>query len=188
VPDTTSIEHDLQALAKLHRRRRDIEEYLEDNARAAKVRELRDHISLLEGQIAQEQLLLREQELDTYQDLDTVTEEIAATEERIKENIRALPDTDLAAGLRLEADNTPWQVTSSRIQVDSSYSDGLLVQCPELRTLEVDGDPVVRQVIDADLVDRLVAQGDLTEDVVAPFKRTSRRKHPQIRIKELSDE
>lgn len=115
-----------------------------------------------------------------YEKLDKTSIKVDSRIARIKRLIQQIPARDSSEGRSISTDGA--QVSVSKVGVKVTYDASILGEHPWMMVHEVDGMPLVNQVINPEVMGLVVARGDISREEAEKFAIYTKSRNPSVRI------
>ena len=163
---------------------KDINEHIEASCaqELEKLQGLQDQIRDLTNQMDGVRASMQEREYEAFSDLAKIKKELERKETSVKQACYGLPIDLVRKGKVLNVGR--FRVSIAKASTKVTYSEELIDDHPEYFEMYVDGEPLIKRVIDANIMDRLVASGSVEEEDVAPYRTEVKVRNPAVRITE----
>jgi uncharacterized protein YoxC len=123
---------------------------------------------------------IKERDEQLFDDLKSSAADIEKKEKALKAACCSLALSSFKKTQYFKAGRVRVSVGTTR--VITAYRTGIIKKHPELLKLSADGDPVVKQQVDAAVLDRLIAEDKFSKEDAKEFLLESKSRNPSVRI------
>jgi hypothetical protein len=141
-----------------------------------------DKIEFLRAQI-------EEAHLEISNDLEDVRQKITAKVKELKRACQGLSMKEAQVTTNFQSEDDKLKITVKRVSIITSYkAQALLTEMPDLRTICLDGDSLIQEVVNPDILERLITKGLVDADAVNKHRIQAKKTTAAVLIKEITDE